>query len=422
MLDSEDTFLQEVIGENFKECIDKIKQKHGTHYVLKDHSDIFYGGVLGFGRKRGVKVTYYVSSVPKNRLQGSGAAVTYGYPSSNPSPVPQMTKTEDFAKVRDEIIARSPSAVKPNPQFSEILDKIASLENTINNQLRSPDTDEHPTVLKIQRYLEENEFSLSYIRTLTDRIKKEFSLEELENFELVEQSVVDWIGEGISVVKPSYTARPQVIVLIGPTGVGKTTTVAKIAAKITSPQNSFDRSKSVHLITTDSFRIAAKQQIEAYGDIMNLPVSFADSLEKLQQILRNDINSVDFVLIDTIGFSPNDYENIAKMRRCLDIKNLSVEYYLTLAASTKISDMRNIMQQYEAFGYKSVIFTKLDETNQIGNVLSVLQEKNKSLAYITTGQAVPRHLEEASIVRMLTFLTQFKVNREHIEEKFLLES
>ncbi|MBE6349799.1 MAG: AAA family ATPase [Spirochaetaceae bacterium] len=420
MLDNEDICMYEVIGENFGDCLEKLKRKQGHDYLIKGQSVAYYGGFLGFGQKKGYKITYCIPSEMSYR-RAIGAAVSYGSPYGiSGTPSNQTTKPEDFTKVRDEIIARSP--VKPNPQLTEILDKISSLEDTINAQARTVETDEHPTVLKIQRYLEENEFSLSFIRSLSDRIKKEFSLEELENFELVEQRVIDWIGEGISVVKPHYTARPQVIVLIGPTGVGKTTTVAKIAAKITSDLDDFGRSKSVHLITIDNFRIAAKQQIESYGDIMRMSVSFADSLEKLQQILQNDINGVDFVLIDTVGYSPNDYENIAKMRRCLDIKGLTVEYYLTLAASTKLSDMRNIMQQYEAFGYKSVIVTKMDETKQIGNVLSVLQEKNKSLAYITTGQSVPRHIEEASIVKMLTYLTHFKIHREHIEEKFLLES
>ena len=89
-----------------------------------------------------------------------------------------------------------------------------------------------------------------------------------------------------------------------------------------------------------------------------------------------------------------------------------------MTAMTKASDMKDILQQFEVFAYNSVIVTKLDETSCVGNLISVLDEKNKSIAYLTTGQAVPSDIEVASVVKLLMLLNGFKIDREHIEEKF----
>jgi len=106
------------------------------------------------------------------------------------------------------------------------------------------------------------------------------------------------------------------------------------------------------------------------------------------------------------------------MRHFLDAIGQVSDVHLAMSATTKASDMREIMQQYETFGYGSLIITKFDETTCVGNIISALDEKKKSLAYITTGQRVPQDFELASAVRFLTNLEGFRVNRSHIEELF----
>src|SRR5574344_1598580 len=106
------------------------------------------------------------------------------------------------------------------------------------------------------------------------------------------------------------------------------------------------------------------------------------------------------------------------MRKLLDSAGKISDIHLAMSATTKSSDMREIMQQYETFGYMSVIVTKFDETAHVGNIISVLDEKKKSLAYVTTGQRVPNDFERASTVRFLTNLEGFRVNRARIDEAF----
>jgi flagellar biosynthesis protein FlhF len=298
-----------------------------------------------------------------------------------------------------------------NPQIKEVLDAVKVLQQGIDEIKKSDGvSEEHPAILKIEQMLENNEFSVSYIKAILERLRKEFSLEELNNFEKVQDEVVKWIADSIQIKKAEYTARPQVIILVGPTGVGKTTTVAKIAASYVCPPGMNQRPKRVGIITVDSFRIAARQQIETYGIHMEVPVEAADNSEDLKKCLAMFSDGYDYILIDTIGYSPNDVQNIRKMRELLDVGNCSVATYLTMSASTKISDMRDIIRQYEIFDYDSVIVTKIDETSRIGNVISALKEKSKSVVYITTGQHVPRDFENATVLTFLSKLSDFKIS------------
>lgn len=124
------------------------------------------------------------------------------------------------------------------------------------------------------------------------------------------------------------------------------------------------------------------------------------------------------ILVDTTGRNPRDYQNIAAMRELLDACGTSSEYYLAVSATTKASDIREIFQEFEPFKYEAVILTKLDETLRVGNIISVLSEQRKSLAYITDGQGVPLDIQKAARGRLLRNLEGFKINRRRLEELY----
>ena len=123
-------------------------------------------------------------------------------------------------------------------------------------------------------------------------------------------------------------------------------------------------------------------------------------------------------MIDTSGYSPNDYENIGKMRTVLDVPGLQAEVYLAITASTKAKDLETILRNYEPFNFKSVIITKLDETSTYGNVLSVLSEKNKAISWVTDGQYVLHYIKRAHPIRFLRYLEGFHSDMAHLESKF----
>ncbi len=203
---------------------------------------------------------------------------------------------------------------------------------------------------------------------------------------------------------------------MGPTGVGKTTTIAKLAAMHRIGTNG-ESPKEVRMLTVDNYRIGARTQIETYGEIMEIPVFCAESCQELRKKLAL-FDDADLILIDTIGKSPRQSMMLAEMKELLSACGERAEVHLAMSATTKTSDISEILQQFEPFKYRSVILTKLDETMRIGNIISVLAERQKSISYLTDGQVVPQDICRASVPRLLMNLEGFRIDKNRIEKKF----
>ena len=382
-------------GASYQDCVEKIRAIYGRNYELISKRAVEPEGFFAFLKKRQYELTYVV--LPDNRF-----ASMLGSPM-------------DFEQERRKILEANKNSV--SPQLKLIFDEINSLKKDFAEKTSVLRQDEHPTIIRIQELMQKNEFAPDYIAKICERIRKEYSLDTLDDFESVQKSVVDWIGEGIRIADTENIARPQVVVLVGPTGVGKTTSVAKLAAQYISSDGGRAKALRVRIITIDSYRIAAKEQMETYGEVMGIPVSLANSAEDMQKLMTMYATGVDVILVATTGQSPKSYESLAKMRKILDFRAIPSQVFLTVSASTKASDLRTIMQQYEIFGYSALIITKMDETDCIGSVISIMDEKNKAVAYFTDGQRVPRDMEKATPVRMLIQLSDFKIGRTHIDQK-----
>ena len=215
-------------------------------------------------------------------------------------------------------------------------------------------------------------------------------------------------GEDRASIRPCGSAAKgsKIVIIVGPTGVGKTTTIAKLAA-IYGLGDGREPPRSVRIITIDNYRIAAKQQIETYAEIMRIPVSLVESAADLQKNLAL-YQDTDLILVDTIGRSPRDLAKLAEMKEMLATCGTQACVYLALAATTKTSDTEEILRQFAPFGYRAVILTKLDETMRIGNIISCLARHRKPVAYLCDGQGVPQDLEEATVVRMLMNMEGFR--------------
>jgi len=181
--------------------------------------------------------------------------------------------------------------------------------------------------------------------------------------------------------------RPKVVALIGPTGVGKTTTVAKLAANFALLQR-----KRVALITVDTYRIAAVEQLKTYSQIIGLPVSVAYSHEELPNILEL-YSDYDLVLIDTAGRSQRHASQIEELKAL--VETVECEAHLVLAASTNELDMLDAARRFSGARVDRLIFSKLDETSRYGVLLNVSDQTGIPLSFLTTGQKVPEDIEAA---------------------------
>jgi flagellar biosynthesis protein FlhF len=293
--------------------------------------------------------------------------------------------------------------------LNEIKEKIASTGGK---------KEEHPAFARVTELLKLNDFSENYITGMLERMRKELPLEKLEDPDYVQEKLLEWIGESISICKEEELYRkPRIMVLIGTTGVGKTTTISKLAA-IYGIETDEKPAIEVRMITIDAFRICAKEQLESYGNIMQIPVTCVDNKQALRKEIAIFSEDTDLFLIDTIGKSPKDSSKLGEMKEILDGCGKGAEFHLVISAGTKTSDIEDIMRQFEPFNYKSVILTKMDETDRIGNIKSALAERRKSVSYVTIGQKVPSDIRKATVVQFLINLDGFKVDREKIETRF----
>ncbi len=186
---------------------------------------------------------------------------------------------------------------------------------------------------------------------------------------------------------------PRIIALVGPTGVGKTTTTAKLAAMY-----ALNRGNKVALITMDIFRVGAVEQLKTYSRIMGIPLEVASTPKELEKAVEKH-STCDLIFIDTAGRSHKDKEKLDEMKNFLEDK-IPMEVYLCLSATTKDRELEEILNRFRVFQISKVVFTKIDECESVGNMVNLLMKDNLQIAYFTTGQRVPEDIEIATPAKL----------------------
>ena len=200
-------------------------------------------------------------------------------------------------------------------------------------------------------------------------------------------------------IKPA-TKNPKVVFFVGPTGVGKTTTIAKLASRF-----SLNEEKKVALLTTDTYRIAAAEQLRTYANILSVPFRIIYSEEEMEKALE-DFRAFDYILVDTAGHSQKNAEQKELTEGFLSSvgEEYEKEVFLVLSANTKYRDLLEIADTYKKMTQFKLIFTKLDETSALGCLLNLKLYTGASLCYITNGQNVPGDLEEFNPQKVVKLL------------------
>ncbi|MDR2795863.1 MAG: flagellar biosynthesis protein FlhF [Spirochaetaceae bacterium] len=383
-------YIDTIQAPTLNECKAIMRERYGERAYIYNHKTVRSRGFFGLFSKENV-----IASV-----------------------VIWPAKTPDPAKYQPVVPQKT-----IDPVTKEILDQIKELNIKLDAKQAAsprplPGAGEHETLVKLGSDLERNDFSPSFRREILDHVRSEFSLETLNNYEDVQQQVLAWMGERIKLYNNDVPhKRPRIIVLVGPTGVGKTTTVCKLAANLKYPENG--EKQNVSLITIDMYRIAAVKQLGELAACLKTDFIAVDDRDELKKELLLRSDSLDAILIDTVGRSPNDSVELAKMKTMLEVCGPDAEVYLTFMASAKYPDIIETMRQFEPFGYRAVIVTKLDETKQLGNVISALAERSKPLAFVTNGQpSTPKYIQKADLLSLLTNLEGFTLDRERLEAYF----
>ncbi len=394
-------------GKTREEAIASAKAELGPQVVIMNVKEVKPGGIFGFLKKSTYEVTGAIEEV--------AAAPIF----------PEITKPpkkEGFTALADEDLKDAFSAVndviyqkeevQPLPKEKTgkeqaIEQRLDSLQDLLEKQLsanvpgimQEADNKQNQAFVKmLYNVLLDNEVDEKYVNQILDDMEKVIytgnnNLDYL--ISNVYQKMVLKMGQPKTIQVGGNI--PKVIFFIGPTGVGKTTTIAKVASKY-----KLELGKRVALLTADTYRIAAAEQLRTYANILDTPLSIVYSPEEINTAVQA-YEDYDLVLVDTAGFSHRNQsqrEDMKKLLAMLDEK-YDRDVYLVLSATTKQKDLVEIIDVYKEFTRFHLIFTKLDETTAYGNILNMKLYGDCDLSYVTTGQNVPDDIEVVDTQKMV---------------------
>ena len=245
------------------------------------------------------------------------------------------------------------------------------------------------------------ELSEEVARELVERVRNDPANEGLSDAMLLKARVAGMIESDICAAGPIRITpgRCRLAALVGPTGVGKTTTIAKLAANFRLKEK-----RRVGLITVDTYRIAAVEQLRTYADIIDLPMHVVSTPREMRETVA-EMSHLDLILLDTAGRSPKDEVRIQELKMFLAEANAD-EVHLVLSSVAAARTLEQTAERFAAVGTTALILTKLDEASGLGNVLPVLRTSGLPLSYLTNGQSVPDDIETADARRLARMILQ----------------
>lgn len=308
----------------------------------------------------------------------------------------------EIDSLREELgaMGRRPDKLKaPEPQAMAVALKNieAKIDRLTEQKARADTIGLPPALMKLKNGLEERDLDQNLCARIFTYLQEKLDQGVVKPGE-EERALRELLGRTVKVSAiPEDFGTRQVWAFIGPTGVGKTTTVAKLAARY-----ALQSGKKVGLITVDTFRIAAVEQLRTYANIMDVPIRVAMNQDDFKSAVE-EFSDRDIVLVDTAGQSPRDEEALGKLLTLFP-SGVDTKVHLVISATTRSRDLEKILKHYAPAGVQRLVLTKLDETECHGPLLNLSVLSRLPLSYLTTGQNVPDDIEPATAERVVSFL------------------
>lgn len=415
--------VKRYVAETLQDAMLKVKIDMGKDAVILHTRKFKEGGFFGFFGKQMFEVTAAIEdSLAVNAKPKSPNPQTVSKPQQSPN-FQQLPNSQQLATVQSQAKSAANPAVSSQQDSVEnssggleplvaaarepdLHEEIQEMKSMLNDMMMQMDAEDDIKNLPkcFQRYhqiLTENDVEDKLAKKIVRDVAKQIPKEESSNQDTIRASFEQYVLKLLKKPKPISFKRnglnQQSIALVGPTGVGKTTTIAKLAATFAIVDK-----KNVALITADTYRVAAVEQLKTYGEIIGIPVDVVFSPQELQEAINRHLDK-DLILIDTAGRSHKNAEQMIELKSFLDVAEPS-EIFLVLSASTKCKDMMEIVNRYSDIPINKLIFTKLDETSSYGAILNVISRTQKQLSYITVGQNVPDDIEIADPAKMVNMI------------------
>jgi len=388
------------------EALEKVKQQCGPDAVIVRTRSFKTGGILGFGQRNVIEITARPNAhADTDRIQRAAPnRIQRAYDAANTPNRISQTNRQALSPPNAAVEALTKSTPPVATLNEDIKHQISDLRSLVENlvkeqrQLHEPQMPEKLFDLYLD--LIQREVGDEIARELVNQTQNNLAQDQLANPNLIRQKLAGILDRMIPAEGPiarNIDGKARVVALIGPTGVGKTTTIAKLAANFKLRQN-----KNVALITIDTYRIGAVDQLRMYAEILGVPINVVVTPNELTEAVAS-ARDMDYILIDTAGRSQNDQIKLRELQTFLAAANPH-EVHLVLSSTAHHSNLINAAEKFHQLGVDRVIFTKLDEAVSFGVVLSVLNKLQVSLSYITTGQDVPEDIEVGNGRRMARLL------------------
>lgn len=339
--------IKRYIVDNMNEAMIKIRYELGAEAVIVSQRRIRQRGMLGFFKPQKYEVT---------------AAV-------------------DERNKKNKVVEEHKSSVQN--ELAELKSLVLKLAEQSDNE-KTVEI-KKPVKSKIKNKMMDNDIPEEILDELSTKIKEK-NKEIKINSKSFENELLNSLKE---IIKTDNKYDERIQVLVGPTGVGKTTTIAKLASLYTLYKN-----KKVGLITLDTYRIGAVEQLKTYAEILGVPFGVIISIKDIPSVMKT-MESCEVILVDTMGRNSKNIMQVSEIRKFVEEIHAD-KVHLVLSMTTKQRDLKKIINNYGMIKYNSLILTKIDETEVNGSILASLYYSNVPVSYISTGQNVPEDIEEAN--------------------------
>lgn len=354
--------VKKYIANTMPEALEVIRKELGPEAVILHSKEVKRKGFFGFSNKKCIEVIATIDPQPiqsKDKQKKNNSIKTSKTVLRNKEDKEQATILAEINHLKKMMELQSKQAGADLP-----LDYQLAFKDLIDQEVDPAIAEE--IIQAVIKQLENNQDQANQ-----EEIQQTMKL-------VITEKIKQYAFQGISDEK-------KIIQFVGPTGVGKTTTIAKIAAKLM-----LEKGKKVAFITTDTYRIAAIEQLKTYARILNVPLEVAyhadDYKKAIEKLARYDV-----ILVDTAGRNFRDEKYVQELQKIMgDYENIAT--YLVLALTAKSKDLNDIYDQFYQIPLEALIFTKIDETTQYGSMLNIVLHKQIGIAYATNGQDVPDNI------------------------------
>lgn len=364
--------VKKYVVKNMNEAMSKIRNELGKDAIIVSQRKIRKEGIKGYFTPKLIEVTAALDRYNKNNEGQSMDSIKALIYNKQEEQKKALIAKEQFVQKDKRIENNEDSNSSIIKEVIEMKKMIKELQN--NNAIE----DKEDNV--IDSFIDNLDISIeSKKRIIEEILKIDTDNEVEEKFKMVLGKIV-----------PEFEDKEKKIeILIGPTGVGKTTTIAKLAGR-----KALLEKKKVGLITIDTYRIGAVEQLKTYSEIMNIPFKVVYSIKEMDEALE-ELKDCDSIFIDTTGRSAKNTMQISELRAYINkIPNKLI--HLVISSTIKNKDIKVILQGYGVIDFDSIIVTKLDETSNYEILIDVLIDGNKPISYMTLGQSVPDDIKKVS--------------------------